>query len=76
MEEVLNVVLNIVRAVQLIGGGIAAIFLCITGMQFMIGGRNNIEGGKSRLIFTVIGLLLVVGCEVLATWLKTMMPLA
>lgn len=73
MEQVVKVCTGIATAMQIGGAAVAAVFLCIAGYQFMAGGRNAKEIGKSTIVGVCIGLGCVFGCTVLAEWLKSLM---
>ena len=64
---------NIMTGGQVIGVATAGVILVIAGIQFMTGGRNAVEMGKSRIIFLIVGLVLVAGCSVLKTFLVGLM---
>lgn len=64
---------NIMTGGQVIGIATAGVILVIAGVQFMTGGRNAVEMGKNRIIFLIVGLVLVAGCSVLKTFLVGLM---
>lgn len=67
LSETIN---NFMLAGQIIGGLLAGIFLLIAGVQLMSGGRNAVEMGKTRIVCVIIGLVLVVGCGAIKTFIN------
>jgi hypothetical protein len=64
---------NIMTAGQAIGGGLAGIFLVISGIKFMHGSRDSVESSKLRLACVIVGVIICAGCSVLKTWLQGLM---
>lgn len=67
ISETIN---NMILAGQIIGGLLAGIFLLIAAIQLMSGGRNAVEMSKFRIVCVVIGLVLVVGCTAIKTFIN------
>lgn len=59
---------NFLTAGQLIGAGLAGVFLVIAAIQFMSGGRNAVEMGKGRIICVIVGMVLCAGCSVIKSY--------
>jgi hypothetical protein len=64
---------NLMTGGQVIGLGLAGVFLVIAAIQFMSGGRNAIEMSKLRIICIIVGVVLCAGCSVLKTFLLGLM---
>lgn len=64
---------NIATAVQVIGGCVALVILAIAAVQLMIGGRNSVEMGKTRIIFLIIGMVLLSGGSVIKAFIDGLM---
>ena len=67
LSETIN---NFMSAGQIIGGLLASIFLLIAAVQLMSGGRNAVEMSKTRIVCVIVGLVLVVGCGVIKTFIN------
>lgn len=64
---------NIMTGGQIVGLGLAGIFIVIAGIQFMTGGRNAVEMSKTRIVCIIVGTVLVAGCSVLKTFITGLM---
>lgn len=64
---------NLMTAGQAIGGGLAGIFLVISGIKFMHGSRDSVESSKLRLVSVIVGVVICAGCTVLKKWLSSLM---
>lgn len=61
---------NFITAGQIIGGLLAGAFLLIAAIQLMSGGRNAVEMSKTKIICVIVGLVLVVDCTVIKTFIN------
>ncbi len=64
---------NLMTAGQAIGGGLAGIFLVLSGIHFMHGSRESIENSKIRLACVIVGSVMCAGCSVLKVWISSLM---
>ncbi|MFU0831538.1 MAG: Conjugal transfer protein [Oscillospiraceae bacterium] len=71
--EITDTINNLTTAGQIIGGSLASVFLIIAAIQFMTGGRNNVEVSKTRIICVIVGMILVAGCSVIKTFIDGLM---
>lgn len=71
--EITDTINNLTTAGQIIGGSLASVFLIIAAIQFMTGGRNNVEVSKTRIVCVIVGMLLVAGCSVIKTFIDGLM---
>lgn len=74
-QQLYNIIITIIHIVQIIGGGVAALMLGISAFHFIKGGREDFTIGKSKLVGIVIGLLLVIGCIPLESWIQSIVNL-
>lgn len=64
---------NLTTAGQAVGGGLASVFLVISGVKFMHGSRDSVESSKLRLVSVIVGVVLCAGCTIMKAWLSSLM---
>ena len=64
-QEITTTINNFMTAGQIIGGCLAGLFLLIAAIQFMSGGKSNVETSKYRIVCVIVGSVLVAGCSVI-----------
>lgn len=67
--QITNTINNFMTAGQIIGGCLAGIFLLIAAIQFMSGGKSNVETSKYRIVCVIVGSVLVAGCSVIKVFI-------
>lgn len=72
-SSITTTITNIATAGQIIGGSVALVILVIAGVQLMLGGRNSVEMGKTRLTFLIIGMAVVAGAGVIKGFIDALM---
>lgn len=72
-SEITTTITNFMTAGQILGGSLASIFLLIAAVQFMSGGKSNVETGKYRIVCVVVGMVLVAGCSVIKAFIDGLM---
>lgn len=71
--SITTTITNIATAGQIIGGSVALVILVIAGIQLMVGGRNSVEMGKTRLTFLIVGMAVVAGAGVIKGFIDALM---
>lgn len=64
---------NLTSAGQLIGGGLASVFLVIAAVQHMQGSEEGIQKSKKRIVAIIVGIALCAGCTVIKAWIDSLM---
>ncbi len=64
-SQITDTINNFMTAGQIIGGCLAGLFLLIAAIQFMSGGKSNVETSKYRIVCVIVGSVLVAGCSVI-----------
>lgn len=64
---------NLTTAGQLIGGGLASVFLVGAGIQHMMGTDESILKSKKKIVAIIVGIAVCAGCTVIKAWISSMM---
>lgn len=60
----------LLRAIQTIAGGYAAVMLAMMGYHFMTKNRQKIDEAQDGVKNIVIGIFIVVGAQMIVAWIK------
>ena len=71
MEFVIGKLEFILRGIQAIAGSYAAVMLAIMGYHFMTKNRQKLDEAQDGVKNIIIGIFIVVGSQMIVTWLKT-----
>lgn len=66
--SIVNGLKKISGFLKVVGLAVAAVYVAIAGYQFMWGGPNGSQAGKTYLLNAVIGLVLIYGAGEIANW--------
>lgn len=72
-SEISKTLNNLTSAGQLIGGGLASVFLVIAAVQHMHGSEESIQKSKKRIVAIIVGIALCAGCTVIKAWIDSLM---
>lgn len=71
--EIAKTLVNLTSAGQLIGGGLASVFLVGAGIQHMVGTEESILKSKKKIVAIIVGIAVCAGCTVIKAWIESMM---
>ncbi|EOH86313.1 hypothetical protein [Enterococcus pallens] len=61
----------ILRGIQTVAGSYASVMLAIMGYHFMTKNRQKLDEAQDGVKNIVIGIFVVIGAEMIITWLKS-----
>lgn len=70
MNEIVNIITYVIRAVQVIAVSWAALKLSIYGTAYMRKNSQKVEEAKDGMKNVVAGLVVVLGCQAIVEFLK------
>lgn len=71
MEFITGKLEFLLRAIQAVAGSYAAVMLAMMGYHFMTKNRQKIDEAQYGVKNIVIGIFIVVGAQMIVTWLKS-----
>ena len=66
-----SMIVDLVRAAQVVGFGLLAYSLLKAGIQYFVHGAEGFREAKGTIIAGIVGFILVVGSVAIASYLKT-----
>jgi predicted tellurium resistance membrane protein TerC len=70
MDFIIQKLEFVLRAIQGGAGAYAAVMLALMGFHFMTKNRQKIEEAKDGVKYIVIGIIVVIGAQLIVNWVK------
>lgn len=67
-SSIVNGLKKVSAFLKVVGIAVAAVYVALAGYQFMWGGPNGSQTGKTYLLNAVIGIVLIYGASAIADW--------